>query len=284
MGYKLRRALREALGSGITGLQRAVALEIADDAKDDTRTSWARLEDLARWTGAKDSAVVRNALKRLASSGWEFRIPIGVAEKDGRVMYAKPGIRMTFRVPHFEGGATAAPTEGATAPPQGRATAPPHAPQGVAMAHSEGAGATPYFSCPSSPREEEALAAPPIDMKLFGDFWLTYPKSRDRDATLTAWCSALDAGADPHEVVAAARAYAHEKAGEEFRFIKNSANWLSQRRYEDDYAPVPRHAPSPADAEIRDRQQQASDDMFDRAMARAHARRTAREAREVTTP
>jgi len=31
MGYELRRQLREVLGPDITGLQRAVALEIADD-------------------------------------------------------------------------------------------------------------------------------------------------------------------------------------------------------------------------------------------------------------
>src|SRR4051812_33158860 len=116
MGYQLRRDLREALGPDVTGLQRAVALEIADDANEKTRTSWATLEDLARWTGAKDSAVVRNALKRLAAAGWEFRTPIGVAKKDGRVMYAKPGIRMTFRVPDFQGVAAA--------PPKGVAPAP----------------------------------------------------------------------------------------------------------------------------------------------------------------
>ncbi|MBR8638671.1 hypothetical protein KEF29_03495 [Streptomyces tuirus] len=108
MGYHLRRQLREALGPNITGLQRAVALEIADDANEDTRRSWVTLEDLARWTGAKDAVVVRNALKRLAAVGWEFRVPIGQG-KDGRILYAVPGVRMTFTVPPFEGVATATP-------------------------------------------------------------------------------------------------------------------------------------------------------------------------------
>lgn len=265
MGYQLRRDLREALGPDITGLQRAVALEIADDANEETRISWATLEELARWTGAKDSAVVRNALKRLAASGWEFRIPIGIAKKDGRVMYAKPGIRMTFRVPDFHAEATATPREGAPATPVGvatathqggaaapseGATATPETPQGVATAHSEGAGAhsegataTPYSSDPSTPHEEEASSVAPIDLKLFGEFWITYPKSRNKDATLDAWRTALAAGADPRQIITAAQAYAREKAGEDFRYVKYSVNWLRERRYEDTYAPEPTERP-----------------------------------------
>lgn len=113
MGYQLRRDLREALGPGIKGLQRAVALEIADDANDNTRESLVPLEVLARWTSAGSTDVVRNALKRLAEAGWEFRVPIGKG-KDGRLLYAVPGIRMTFLVPPFtvEGVATAPPSEG----------------------------------------------------------------------------------------------------------------------------------------------------------------------------
>ena len=127
MGYELRRQLREALGPDITGLQRAVALEIADDANERTRRSSVPLEKLALWTGAKDTSVVRNALKRLAGSGWELRVPIGKG-KDGRVLFAVPGQRMTFMIPPFKGVATATPYD----------------PEGGATAHSEGATATPW--------------------------------------------------------------------------------------------------------------------------------------------
>lgn len=262
MGYELRRKLREALGPDITGLQRAVALEIADDAKEDTRRSWAALEDLARWTGAKDAVVVRNALKRLAASGWEFRVPIGKG-KDGRTLYAVPGTRMTFVVPHFEGVVTATP-KGEPSLPQGGAPATPQAPQGVApaysegaTAHSEGAVATPYSSYPSAPQEEEASTqggapATPLpaareitaEEKLeFGRFWALYPKSKDYDETLTAWTAEVLAGADPQEITAAAVAYAREKASEDFQFIKFSVNWLKQHRYRDKYAPEPNGKP-----------------------------------------
>jgi hypothetical protein len=164
MGYELRRQLREVLGPDITGLQRAVALEIADDANERTRMSIAPLDDLVRWTGAKDGSVVRNALKRLAAAGWEFRVPIGKG-KDGRVLYAVPGTRMTFRVPDIQGVATATPSDfkGEQGLTQGGATATPYKPQGGAGAHSEGAGAhsegagaPPYSSDSSDPSSKRA--------------------------------------------------------------------------------------------------------------------------------
>ncbi|MER8220936.1 hypothetical protein ABTZ58_10150 [Streptomyces sp. NPDC094143] len=161
MGYELRRQLREALGPDITGLQRAVALEIADDANERTRESYALLEDLARWTAAKDTNVVRNALKRLAASGWELRVPIGKG-RDGRALYAVPGRRMTFRIPRIEGVATATPKE-ERGLPHGVATATPYSPEGVAVASSgvagapsEGAGATPFSSDSSDPSRKLA--------------------------------------------------------------------------------------------------------------------------------
>lgn len=173
MGYELRRQLREALGPDITGLQRAVALEIADDANERTRRSWVALEDLARWTGAKDSSVVRNALKRLAAGGWEFRVPIGKG-KDGRALYAVPGTRMTFLVPHFEGGAraTPSPSKGEQGLPQWGATATPSEAQGGAGAHSEGAVApsegavAPPFSSYSSDSKKLASKQPAASVEL----------------------------------------------------------------------------------------------------------------------
>lgn len=132
MGSELRRQLREALGPDIKGLQRAVALELADDARWDDewnydavkgRRSKARLSDLVRWTAAKDELSVREMLRRLSVAGWEFRLPIGKG-KDGRLLYAVPGVAMQFRVPDFdvpavegfsnEGVATAGPEQGPT--------------------------------------------------------------------------------------------------------------------------------------------------------------------------
>lgn len=110
MGSSLRRQLREALPAEIKGLQRAIALEIADDARYDDawrydpekgRRSKVRLADLVRWTGAKDELSVREMLRRMAVAGWEFRVPIGTG-RDGRPLYAVPGRAMQFRVPDFK--------------------------------------------------------------------------------------------------------------------------------------------------------------------------------------
>lgn len=117
MGSNLRRQLREALPPTIKGLQRAVALEIADDARYDDawnyspetgRRSRVRLADLVRWTAAKDELSIREMLRRLSLAGWEFRIPIG-KDKNGNLLYAVPGKAMTFRVPDFEGPTTVGP-------------------------------------------------------------------------------------------------------------------------------------------------------------------------------
>jgi hypothetical protein len=106
----LRRQLREALPESVKGLPRAVALEIADDARWDDgwrynpeagRRSKATLSDLVRWTAAKNERVVRDALRNLALAGWEFRVPFGKGA-DGRLLYAVPGRAAEFRVPDFE--------------------------------------------------------------------------------------------------------------------------------------------------------------------------------------
>lgn len=110
MGSSLRRQLREVLPDSVKGLPRAVALEIADDARWDDgwrynpevgRRSKATLSDLVRWTAAKNERVIRDALRNLALAGWEFRVPFGKGA-DGRLLYAVPGRAAEFRVPDFE--------------------------------------------------------------------------------------------------------------------------------------------------------------------------------------
>ncbi|MEE4419592.1 hypothetical protein [Streptomyces bugieae] len=258
MGYELRRQLREVLGPEITGLQRAVALEITDDANDDTRESWAALEDIARWTGAKDTNVVRNALKRLAAAGWEYRVPIGKG-KDGRVLYAVPGIRMTFKVPDFEEVAPATP-KGEPPLPQGGATATSETPEGVALASSgvapapsEGAPATPFSSPPHDPSRNKdsspahaasaskAASSSAKDsqqkehhLEAFGAFWLTYPKKKAREEAKKAWIAAIERGAQPEHIIQAAQGYARERAGEDPKFTKYPATWLNKGCYDDE--------------------------------------------------
>ncbi|MFD3333567.1 hypothetical protein ACFWV1_13110 [Streptomyces sp. NPDC058700] len=254
MGYQLRRDLREALGPDIKGLQRAVALEIADDANDITRESLVKLETLALWTGAGSTHVVRNALKRLSEAGWEFRVPIGTG-RDGRTLFAVPGIRTTFKVPPFttEGVAAATP-KGEQGLPHGGAGAPSE----EAGAPSEGAGATPFSSPPHSPQEEEASTAGGApatpsasrreltaeEMQEFGKFWLLHPKSKNQDKTRELFAAAVLDGTAAAVIAESAAAYSREVAGQEFRFIKQSDNWLRDKRYLDKHAPEPSGRPN----------------------------------------
>ena len=87
-------------------------------------------------------------------------------------------------------------------------------------------------------------AAPSRDYHLeaFGAFWLTYPKRREREDALAEWKAAIDRGADPERMVAAATAYARERAGEEPRFTKMPATWLRKGCYDDE--PDPEQQPN----------------------------------------
>lgn len=69
--------------------------------------------------------------------------------------------------------------------------------------------------------------------KLYGDFWLLYPKPRQSEKTKTAWRAALDRGADPGLIVKAAKAYAQHLDGKVDRFTPYSANWLNSGSYDD---------------------------------------------------
>ncbi|MCZ1014025.1 hypothetical protein [Streptomyces noursei] len=64
------------------------------------------------------------------------------------------------------------------------------------------------------------------------------------DKTRSAWATAVLNGADPVRITEAAVAYAYEVRDEDFRFIKHSANWLRDRRYEDKFAAGPNGKPN----------------------------------------
>jgi hypothetical protein len=95
---------------------------------------------------------------------------------------------------------------------------------------------------PATPAAREITDEDKLD---FGRFWQLHPKSRDMDKTRAEWVAAVIGGADPKRIAAAAEAYAHEVAGTEFRFVKQSLYWLRDRRYEDKFEPAPAPARKP---------------------------------------
>jgi hypothetical protein len=98
---------------------------------------------------------------------------------------------------------------------------------------------------------EEASSAPSVGREIsaedkveYGNFWQLFPKSQDPDKTRDAWTAEVLSGADPQQITAAAVAYAREKAGEPWRFVKTSVRWLTERRYLDKHAPEPSGKPN----------------------------------------
>ena len=68
-------------------------------------------------------------------------------------------------------------------------------------------------------------------------FIAAYPRNGAREKVEAAFRDALEDGADPEHILAAARAYAAEQKGNTPRFIAYPENWLRQRRWEQHPAP-----------------------------------------------
>ena len=72
-----------------------------------------------------------------------------------------------------------------------------------------------------------AKLAEPDPLARFPEFWAVYPRRVDRRAAEKQWRAALKRGADPDQVIDAARRYAQAKLDIEARFIKHPATWLN---------------------------------------------------------
>ncbi|MFE2164832.1 hypothetical protein ACFXB3_07130 [Streptomyces sp. NPDC059447] len=176
--------------------------------------------------------------------------------------------------------------------PTGGTSAPP-AETGISAGHSDvphgGTSTTEHWTTntgkntssptgrlPASTKEEEAA----LHLDAFGAFWVCYPKKLDRETAQTEWITAMRAGVDPALIVEKAQGYARSVAGETNpRWIAYPANWLSRKRYFDEYPELPADGRPALHAvgSPPSRQQKETDDMFDRAMARARARDAARQ-------
>ncbi|WP_215456636.1 hypothetical protein [Streptomyces sp. ATCC 21386] len=107
MGYELRRWLADRLPDGLSSGERLVALEIADQAREDSRVAYGPkfMETVVRRTGLSSWKQVGKVLGKLAAAGIELRQPIldadgkPVTDKAGRTMFACSGHQTTFRVP-----------------------------------------------------------------------------------------------------------------------------------------------------------------------------------------
>lgn len=106
MGYELRRWLADRLPAEISSGERLVALEIADQANEQTRRAYGKslLQTIARRTGYANEKQVRKVVIRLARNKVELRVPISrngspVMDKNGRPVFAYEGHETTYRIP-----------------------------------------------------------------------------------------------------------------------------------------------------------------------------------------
>lgn len=67
----------------------------------------------------------------------------------------------------------------------------------------------------------------------FESFWEAYPRPRNREQTSTAFSKAVADGADPKQIIEAARAYQAENEGNRAQYIAFSDNWLNTQRWTD---------------------------------------------------
>lgn len=253
MGIRLFVEVLEHAPDALTWRERYALAVLAENANDSTRECWPGIED--------DPAIAHRMRLPGRSSRYDV---LSALRKKGALATVTSGCRgrrAVYRIPVMgpETPDAVDPGEGPGTTDKGSADSGPNPtskgpetqdPMGEKGSGNEGEWVQepremgpetqdPFPSDPSTPQEEEASTVPPVDLKLFGEFWLAYPKSRNKDATLTAWRAALDNGADPRQIITAAIAYAREKQGENFQYVKYSVNWLREARYEDDYAPEP---------------------------------------------
>lgn len=70
----------------------------------------------------------------------------------------------------------------------------------------------------------------------FDEFWSAYPRKEGKRKAQQAYTAALKRGAEPAELLSAARHYRTLTANTEPRFIAHPATWLNQGRYDDEPA------------------------------------------------
>lgn len=96
------------------------------------------------------------------------------------------------------------------------------------------ATATPRYK----PRKRKPVAEPPG----FIDFWNSVPRKASRYEAVVAYCKAIELGADPSKVNAAAKRWSATEEKTEEKYIALPATWLNKRRYEDYHAPPERES------------------------------------------
>jgi hypothetical protein len=297
VGIRLFVEVLEHAPDDLTWRERYALSVLAENANDGTRECWPGIED--------DPTIAQRMRLPARSSRYEVMKALRLKKALETVSAGRRGSRAVYRIPVMapaQGPETSDPNgstgSGNLGPNQPDSVREPQTqtdgkgpenpdpnseigsgndPDRVREPHGLGPGnPDPFPSAPHSPQEEEEASSSPVaeHLEAFGAFWLNYPKKIDRGRAKTEWIAAMRRGEDPAFVVDRAQAYARSVADESNpRFIAYAANWLRNERYHDEYPqPDSRPALRSVPGTAHSRQQQDTDDLFDRAMQRAKAR------------
>ena len=72
----------------------------------------------------------------------------------------------------------------------------------------------------------------------FEEWWKLYPRPRDRDRSARLFCEAVSSGVDPAWIIASAKRYRAENAGNAPMYQAFGDNWLALQRWEDHEPPA----------------------------------------------
>ncbi|WP_282795154.1 hypothetical protein [Streptomyces sp. CC224B] len=255
MGHRLYVEVLDHAPSTLTHRERLLLAVLAEDALDETRTTWSRVEDpkILRRADVSRSGLYAS-LKALTAKGVLEKVTAG--QKNAAAKY-RVAVLAPAQCPEFP---DTDPTSQCPGNPD------TDAPQRPGIQDTDTAAQCPESpdtetgrtpQCPENPDTEPVSVsrnpgplntesvnthppAPPTP-EGFDDFWAAYPRRVAKGAARNAWARALKRGADPAAITAAATRHAAQwrAAHTEPRFIPYPATWLNSERYDDETDPTP---------------------------------------------
>lgn len=246
VGHRLYVEVLDYAPSTLTHRERLLLAVLAEDARDETRTTWSRVEDpkILRRAQVSRSGLYAG-LKSLVAKGVLERVTAGQknAAAKYRITVQRPGNPDTDRlqrpgIPDTDGSVQCPvnpDAESAEAPQR------PESPDTEPTSVSGNPG-----RLLSRERVNTRPSAPPAP-DAFDSFWAAYPRKVAKGAARRAWAAALKRGATPAHITAAATRHAAQwrALGTAPQYIPYPATWLTGERYDDAPEPVPAHNQPP---------------------------------------
>jgi hypothetical protein len=220
-------------------VKKSILHYMADCASEDGSGIWVSKTNMAADLEIKSVRTVQSNIKELIASG--------LVEEVGK-RPCKTGFTFEYRIVINAVLALPSTREGGNCAPAGNAPLPLHVGGAVNAPlqemHPTPAGDAPpplQEMHPNHPLNHNRTLCPaaaehtqPLDFDFSGfrnQFADAFPRMGDAEKTEDALRRALGEGADPVEILAGAKAYAVEQAGNQPRYIKYSENWIEEKRW-----------------------------------------------------